>query len=304
VRTIKNTCVLRILISILALFCMVHHAPGASAQEDEAPEGGGKKEAIDIKPDPKVVRCAVIGGMTMTKLWPEITTRFEAKTGYKTVVVRTGPRDMIAKPFREGRADLLTMHSGDITTDLVCDGYGTNMRPWTRNDLVIYGPPEDPAKIRGMKDGVEALRMIAQSQSPFLDGNDIGSREMCHNLWKKAGIKPSGKWYLQDDSPRSRLIPRYAAKKKAYVIMGRMPYLFKKIDFADLQIMVEGDPIMRRPYVVMEANPQRFPDTNSKGARALADFLLSSDIQNLLKEFGAREYGGIPLFYPVWPAGS
>ncbi len=152
--------------------------------------GGGKKEALDIKPDPKVVRCAVIGGMTMTKLWPEIAKRFEAKTGYKTVVVRTGPRTMIAKPFREGQADLLTMHSGDITTDLVCDGYGINMRPWTRNDLVIYGPPEDPAQIRGMKDGVAALRMIAQSQSPFLDANDIGSREMCHNLWKKAGIKP------------------------------------------------------------------------------------------------------------------
>lgn len=265
-------------------------------------EGGGSE--ITLPENAKTVRCAVIGGMTMTKLWPEIAKRFEAKTGYTTVVIRTGPRDMIAKPFREGRADLLTMHSGDITTDLVCDGYGINMRPWTRNDLVIYGPPQDPAKIRGMKDGAAALRMIAESESPFLDGNDIGSREMCHNLWKKAGIKPRGKWFLQDESPRASAMPGYASKKKAYAVFGRMPFLFKKRDFGDLQVMVEGDPFMRRPYVVMEANPRRFPGVNSRGARLLSDFLLSQEIQTLLKEFGARDYGGMPLFYPVWPTGG
>jgi tungstate transport system substrate-binding protein len=291
--------------AISMLFFMLQ-AQAAFGQEDEPAEGrGGKKEAAaDIKPDPKVVRCAIIGGMTMTGLWPEIAKRFEAKTGYKTAIVRTGPRDFISKPFREGKADFLTMHSGDITTDLVCDGYGINLQAWTRNDLVIYGPPGDPANIKGMKDGPAALRKIAEGKFSFMDANDIGSREMCHNLWRKAGIKPSGKWYLQDDSPRSRLIPRYAAKKKAYVVLGRMPFLFKKIDFADLQIMVEGDPQMRRPYVLMEANPKRFPDTNTRGAHALAEFLISAEVQNLLKEFGAREYGGLPLFYPVWPLGG
>jgi tungstate transport system substrate-binding protein len=83
-----------------------------------------------------------------------------------------------------------------------------------------------------------------------------------------------------------------------------MPYLFGKVEFGKLEIMVEGDPDMRRPYIVMEANPARFPKVNHEGAKMLSDFLLSTEIQTFLKTFGAKEYGGIPLFYPVWPIGS
>ena len=60
---------------------------------------------------------------------------FEAQTGYKVEVVVTGPRPDLDAAMRAGKVDLLTMHSGDITTDLVADGYGVNMRPWTRNEL-------------------------------------------------------------------------------------------------------------------------------------------------------------------------
>ena len=98
--------------------------------------------------DSRVVRCAVIGGMTMTGLWPEIAKKFEAETGIKAEVVITGPRPELDKAMREGKADFLTMHSGDITTDLVADGFGVNMRPWTRNELCIVGPPDDPAQVR------------------------------------------------------------------------------------------------------------------------------------------------------------
>ena len=90
--------------------------------------------------DSRVVRCAVIGGMTMTGLWQEIAKMFEAQTGYRVEVVATGPRPILDTAMRAGKVDLLTMHSGDITTDLVADGFGINMRPWTRNELCIVGP--------------------------------------------------------------------------------------------------------------------------------------------------------------------
>ncbi|HPL18150.1 MAG TPA: hypothetical protein PLM53_18030 [Spirochaetota bacterium] len=83
-----------------------------------------------------------------------------------------------------------------------------------------------------------------------------------------------------------------------------MPVLFEKIELGSMKIMVEGDPLMRRPYVVMEANPKRIPGANMKGAKMLADFLLSEEIQKFLSKFGTKEYGGMPLFYPVWPEGS
>src|SRR5215472_3765606 len=112
-----------------------------------------------------VVRCAVIGGMTMTGLWPEIAKMFEAETGYHVEVVATGERPLLDKAIRSGQVDLLTMHSGDITTDIVADGIGINMRPWTRNELVIVGPTNDPAGIRGMTNGAAALQKIAAARA-------------------------------------------------------------------------------------------------------------------------------------------
>ncbi len=249
----------------------------------------------------KVVRACVIGGMTLTGTWQEIAAMFEKQTGYRVEVVVTGPRTKISPVFRAGNADILTMHSGDITTNLVVDGYGINMRPWAQNDLVILGPADDPAKIRGLTSAVEAYRRIAETQSPFLDVMGAGKREMNHNIWKKAHIRPIGEWVLKDEAVHRFKALTYASKNGAYTIYGRMPVLMPKIPTGKLEVLVEGDPMLRRPYIVMEANPAIFQDVNHKGARALSDFLLSKKVQTFLKTYGADTYGGIPCFHPVWP---
>jgi len=49
----------------------------------------------------------------------------------------------------------------------------------------------------------------------------------------------------------------------------------------------------------MEANPQKFPRANATGAHALADFLLSPPVQQLLLTFGRDATNDRPLFFPV-----
>jgi tungstate transport system substrate-binding protein len=253
--------------------------------------------------DPRVVRCAVIGGMTMTGLWPEIAKMFEAETGTRLEVVATGPRPILDEAMRAGKVDLLTMHSGDITTDLVADGFATNLRPWTRNELCIVGPPEDPAQIRGMTNGAAALRKIAEKQAKFVDFQGIGSRELAHNLWRLAGIEPKGDWVIKDDTISKFDILQFARSNHAYVVVGTIPAQMGKMYAQGMEILVKGDPVMRRPFVVMEANPKKFPQANHTGARALSDFLLSAKVQKFLLEFGTKTNGPGPLFYPV-SAGS
>ena len=261
---------------------------------------GGCSDSSRVgKAEKGVVRVAVIGGMTMTGLWFEITKMFEAESGYKIEVVATGPRPALAMTMAEGKADLLTMHSGDITTDIVAEGYGINMRPWAHNDLVIIGPPSDPAGIKGMKDGAEAFRRIAEQKANFVDFRGNGPREVCHKLWRKAGILPEGTWVLKDESGEHVDIAAFAESHNAYTVIGRMPILFKKKKSKSMEIMVVGDLDMQRPYIVMEVNPQKFPKANHAGARALSDFLVSDKVQQFLTEFGAAEYGGIPLFHPL-----
>ena len=261
--------------------------------------GCHKPTATEPPSNSRVVRCAVIGGMTMTGLWPEIVKMFEADTGYRCELVATGPRPEISEPFRAGKADLLTMHSGDITTDLVADGYGINMRPWTRNELSIVGPTNDPAHIGGMTNGAAALRKIAEAKARFVDFQGGGSRELAHNLWRASGVEPKGDWVLKDDTVSKFDILQFARTNNAYVIVGYIPARLGKMNPAGMEILVQGDPAMRRPFIVMEANPKKFPNANHAGARALSDFLLSPKVQSFLAEFGQKTTGRGPLFHPV-----
>jgi tungstate transport system substrate-binding protein len=248
----------------------------------------------------RVVRCAVIGGMTMTGLWEQISRMFEAQTGYRVEVVATGERPVLDKAIRAGQVDLLTMHSGDITTDIVADGIGVNMRPWTRNELVIVGPTNDPAGIRGMTNGAMALKKIAAARASYVDFLGVGSREMTHTLWRLAGVEPSGSWVIKDDTGISKWnVLQFCRSNNAYVVVGYIPALTGKMANQGMEILVKGDPVMRRPYIVMEANPKVFPKANFAGARALEEFLLSPKVQNFLLEFGRDTAANRPLFFPV-----
>jgi tungstate transport system substrate-binding protein len=237
--------------------------------------------------------------MTMTGLWPEIAKRFEADTGYQVEVVATGPRPELDRAMRQGKADLLTMHSGDITTDLVADGYGVKMRPWTRNELCIVGPPDDPARIRGLTNGAAALRKIQEANARFVDFQGIGSRELVHNLWRLAGVEPKGDWIVRDNAVTKWNILQFARSNHAYVVVGYIPAQTGRMYAEGMEILVKGDPAMRRPFIVMAANPKRFPQANYAGATALADFLLSPRVQQFLLEFGSQTNGPGPLFFPV-----
>ncbi len=127
----------------------------------------------------------------------------------------------------------------------------------------------------------------------------IGSRELGNSLWKKAGVKPMGDWVVRDDAIDHDDILGFVERHNAYIIIGRLPVTTGKLGPHHLKIMVDRDPVMRRPYISMEASAERFPDANVKGARALNDYLLSDKIQRFLAGYGREYNDGIPYFHPV-----
>lgn len=244
------------------------------------------------------VRVAVVAGMMTTGMWQEMTKQFEVDTGYKIEVTATGNKQVLDEAFRKGEADFITMHGSDESANLVADGYATGMTPWARNELVIVGPVDDPAGIKGMTGGAAALRKIAESHAHYVDFNDSGSRQVAGKLWKKAGISPQGDWVLKDESEHQQVIT-FAQQHQAYVIIGRMPVMKNKNNSAGMDVMVRGDPDMRRPFVVMIANTTRFPQANVAGARVLADYVTSEKGQHHLRDFAAKQPDGVPLFYSI-----
>lgn len=245
------------------------------------------------------VRVAVIGGMTLGGMWPELAEKFTQDTGWPVELVATGPKAVLAQALKGGLVDLVTLHSSDEATEMVANGFAKDMQPWARNEHCIMGPADDPAGIRGMKDGAEALKKIAQSQSPFVDFMGPGSREVSHRLWKAAGEEPKGNWVLKDESKVPQAVVEYAASKKAYVIVGRIPILKGKIPSAGMVVMVQGDPAMRRPYVVMVADEKKFPQSNQPGSKALHAWMTGEAGQSFLRDYSTRKPDEPHLFYPA-----
>lgn len=254
--------------------------------------------ALAADGDKPTIRCAIIGGMTDTGLWPAVSRRFQEKTGYSIEVVAQGNKRVIVPDFERGGIDLLTMHASDSVINLVADGYAEDPQPWARNDLLLVGPPADPAGIRGEKDAVKALEKIASKKCKLLMHASQGANEVLADLLAAGGIEPDLDTLVSLPVDRHRQMLQKASQEKAYALVGRIPFLNAKIPREDMEIMVQGDKRMRRPYLVIVAKRSE-PDARSRAAKEFAAFLRSPETQDWLKEFGKGHLDDQPLFFPV-----
>jgi tungstate transport system substrate-binding protein len=248
--------------------------------------------------DTPVVRCAVIGGLNESDFWSDLTDRFFRATGHKAELTATGPKHVIAAAFARGEADLIVMHASDTMINLVADGHGENPQPWCRSDMVLAGPEADPAKVRGEKDSVTALRRIIESKSKVLLHASLGTNEVLHDLLAAGELSLDPEHTISLAEDRHRAMLKRAAAEGAYTLVGRIPFLNGKVEDGGLKIMVQGDPRLRRPYLVVVAHRQR-DDARLAAARELADFLRSAETQKWLADFGRGKYDDQPLFFPV-----
>ena len=231
-----------------------------------------------------------------TGLLDELIPIFEKRTGYfvKTIAVGSGQAMAMGK---KGEADVMLVHSQDAEKKLVAEGYGVNRRLVMHNDYIIIGPPSDPAGIKGLKSGTEAFKKIAEAQSVFMSrGDNSGTHAKEKAIWKEAGIAQEGqKWYQQTGLGMGQTLS-VAAEKKAYTLADRGTYLALKKNLG-MDILVEGDAILLNIYHVIEVNPDKWPKVNAAGAKAFADFMVSRQVQKIIKTFGVDKYGS-PLFFP------
>ena len=221
---------------------------------------------------------------------------FEKQSGYsvKTVSVGTGQALALAA---KGDADVALVHAPSLEKKYVADGQLQNRRLVMYNDFVIIGPKDDPAKIRTVKSTLAALKAIEQAKAAFVSrGDNSGTHTLEKSLWKEAGIQPNGPWYIESGQGMGATL-NIANERNAYTITDRGTYLAlgKRVT---LPILVEGDRALLNIYSVMEVNPANGPRVNAAGGKAFADFMVSPQAQNLIKNFGVEKFGQ-PLFVPV-----
>lgn len=221
---------------------------------------------------------------------------FEKKTGYfvKTIAVGSGQAMAMGQ---KGEADVMLVHSPDAEMKFISAGHGINRRLVMHNDFIIVGPPSDPARIKGTKSAADAFKKIAAAGQLFISrGDNSGTHATEKKIWKATGVKYEGqKWYQQTGLGMGQTL-NVAAEKKAYTLADRGTYLAVKKNLG-LNILVEGDALLLNIYHVIEVNPAKWPKANAAGARAFANFMVSKEVQGIIRTFGVKQYGS-PLFFP------
>lgn len=193
--------------------------------------------------------------------------------------------------------DAMLGHDREAEEQFVRDGYAVNLRSVFFSDYVLVGPPDDPAKIKGMTNPAKALKKIAKKKANFCSRADLsGTHSLEMRIWKMAGIKPKGDWYLKTKVGTSETL-LIANRKGAYFISHGATFL-QMGESIDLAPFVEDKENLITMYEVMAMNPEKFPNVKYVQAMHFIGFLTSPGTQKYIAGFGQEEFGK-PIFFPM-----
>lgn len=207
------------------------------------------------------------------------------------IAVGTGKALRLAQ---NGDVDVVLVHSPSRERAFVEAGFGLERVPVMHNDFVLLGPKDDPAGVKGMTDAPGALAKIAEAKSPFISrGDDSGTHTKEETLWKEAGVRPEGQWYVSAGQGMGAVLVM-ADEKRAYTLADRGTFIAFKKKIA-LEVMVEGDARLANPYGVIAVNHARHPHVKAPEVAEFIAWLTSAEGQRLIA--GYRK-GGEQLFFP------
>jgi tungstate transport system substrate-binding protein len=256
--------------------------------------------AAGLKPGPTLAQASVILSTTTSTqdsgLLDVLVPMFEKKSGLTVKTISVGTGQALALAAR-GEADVTLAHAPALERKFVEDGKMLNRRLVMYNDFVIIGPEDDPARIKGTPKAVDALKKLAATGSRFVSrGDKSGTHALELTLWKQAGIEPAAPWYIESGQGMGATLG-IANDRRAYTITDRATFLAFQKRIA-LPILVEKDRPLLNIYSVMEVNPANGPRVNAAGGKAFADWMLTPEVQGVIRTFGVDKYGQA-LFVPI-----
>jgi len=238
------------------------------------------------------LRLATTTSTENSGLLAELLPLFEMVNDCKVDVIAVGTGKAI-KLGETGDVDVIMVHARSKEDEFVKAGYGVDRRDVMYNDFVILGPAIDPARAKGSKTATEALARIAVSNSTFVSrGDDSGTHSREKQLWQKAGIIPTGDWYLEAGRGMGEVIVM-AGERQGYTMSDRGTYIAYS-EKTPLKIIVEGDEGLFNPYGVIIVNPSRHTHVNFELAKKFLDYLTSHQAKELITGFRKN---GKQLFY-------
>lgn len=247
----------------------------------------------------KTQRTIILATTTSTQdsgLLDYLLPTFQKDTGIRVKVIAKGTGEALALG-KSGDVDCLLVHAKEQEIQFVKDGYGSERLEVMYNDFIIVGPKDDPAKISTLtpKEAVDAFKQMESSQAKFISrGDNSGTNTKENSIWKSAGIKPSGKWYISAGKGMGEVLTM-ADEEKAYTLTDRATYLSMK-DKLGMTIVTEKGTSLLNQYAVIRLNPAK-AKIKTEEADEFIKWMTSSKGQKIIGEYGKEKYGQ-GLFIP------
>lgn len=218
---------------------------------------------------------------------------FEKANNVKVDVISVGTGKAL-KLGENGDVDVVLVHARKAEDKFVADGFGVDRRDVMYNDYVIVGPKSDPAKLKDAKTAVDAFKRLAEGKAEFVSrGDDSGTHKQEKVLWEAAGVKPSGKWYVEAGQGMGAVL-QMAFDKQAYSLTDRGT-LISVEGKIDLPIVFQGEKGLFNPYGVIAVNPKKHPKAHYDLAKKFIDYITGPEGQKIIADY---KMNGKQLFFP------
>ena len=254
-----------------------------------------------------------------TGLLDEIEANYEANhpVDINIISLGTGATIQVAE---NGDADVVLVHAPSLEKTFLEEGWGVNRKVIAYNFFTIVGPEADPAEIKG-KTASDALKAIVAYGESLADqsgvtkiwvsrGDNSGTHTKEKSLWSAAGynynetsIEP---WYASVGSGMGDTL-NVASQKNAYTLSDIGTYLkFSKEGSISSVALLTEEKSLLNVYSVMAVN-QTQPHVNTTYTINYADsmefikYLVSSETQQFMTDFGKADYGQSLFFGAVEP---
>ncbi|MCW4035036.1 MAG: substrate-binding domain-containing protein [Candidatus Bathyarchaeota archaeon] len=265
--------------------------------------------ALFLQPQDKVIlTVSTTTSLYETGLLEVLDAEFEALYPNINVTFISQGTGLAIQTAKNGDADMILVHDAAREAAFLEEGYGVNRKIVAYNFFVIVGPEDDPAGIEGLSP-VDALLAIKEAGEAgeaiwVSRGDDSGTHAMEKRLWIAGGEDTTElretDWYLERGSGMTATLA-LANEEFAYTICDMGSYLNNYVSGnIELVILVEAGQPTLNVYSAIACDPQNEALSHVKFDEAMKfiEFLVSDDVQDILKDFGVDEFGQA-LFNPA-----
>ena len=255
----------------------------------------------------QTLKIATTTSLEDTGLLPVLEAAFEKQNPNIDVQFIAAGTGQSLEYGKKGDVDLVMVHSKTQEQKFINESYGTQRYVFAYNYFYIVGPASDPAQINGTN-ATEAFSKIsaAGAANPNLvkfvsRGDNSGTHNREVQIWNKSGANynttiQGQDWYIESGKGMGDTL-NLANEKSAYTLSDSGTYLAYKGNITLVPFVTQGKDLLNI-YSMIPVNPDKFSNANYNASMKWENFVLSSEGQTIVGEYGKEKYGQ-QLFIPL-----